>query len=207
MTNQITILSDVHGKKRRLNEVIRQTKRHEYIVQLGDLDFNYDHLNSVDPNNFKVIGGNHDNYDTIANMPHYLGDFGYSSLNGIDFFFIRGAYSIDRAYRTVGINWWDKEQLTIDQFDECFKLYAEIKPDIIISHDCPEFLTRELIPLGAPVYHNCTSWALGEIYKIHQPKQWFFGHYHISWENQVGNTLFKCLNELETYILKKDNCS
>lgn len=196
--NSITILADVHGKYRRMHEIIREKDKHEYIVQIGDLGFDYSTLDNVDPNKFKIVGGNHDNYDKIIHIPHYLGDYGYTSLNKVEFFYYRGAYSIDRQYRTIGIDWWEDEQVSIDQFMKARELYREIKPDIVLTHDCPESINYHLLPPGANRYQNITGWALDELFNIHQPKMWRFGHYHQSWRMTIKGTDFRCLNELET---------
>ena len=199
MSKIITILGDVHGKYRHLHEIIREKDRHEYIIQIGDLGFDYATLDNVDPYKFKIVSGNHDNMDKIIHIPHYLGDYGYTTVNGVSFFFYRGAYSIDRQYRTVGIDWWEDEQLSIDQFMKARELYRQIKPDIFLAHDCPDFMVPQYIGPYAKRYENITGWALGELYKIHEPKLFIHGHYHVSKTTQYGDTKFVCLNELETY--------
>lgn len=201
MNNSITLVGDIHGKYKRMHEIIREKNKHEYIVALGDVGFDFSTLDNVDPDKFKIVGGNHDNYDKIINIPHYLGDYGYTTLNGISFYFYRGAYSIDRQYRTIGIDWWEDEQNDIETFMKARELYREIKPDIFLAHDCPDFMVPEYIGPYAKRYENITGWALGELYKIHQPKLFIHGHYHVSKNTQYGDTKFVCLNELETYLL------
>jgi len=201
MNNSITLVGDIHGKYKRMYEIIREKNKHEYIVALGDVGFDFSTLDNVDPDKFKIVGGNHDNYDKIINIPHYLGDYGYTTLNGISFYFYRGAYSIDRQYRTIGIDWWEDEQNDIETFMKARELYREIKPDIFLAHDCPDFMVPEYIGPYAKRYENITGWALGELYKIHQPKLFIHGHYHVSKTTQYGDTKFVCLNELETYLL------
>lgn len=206
MSNHITLIGDVHGKYKRYHEIIREKDRHEYTIQLGDFGFDYTTLKNVDPKNHVFIGGNHDQYDIINDVPNYLGDYGHvNNFNGIDFFFFRGAYSIDRQYRTIGIDWWENEQVSIDQFMKARELYKDIKPDIMITHDCPQEIVLQMLRPGDRVFENNTSWALQELFNIHQPKMWFFGHWHKSRQIQHGNTKFICLNELETYILTKDS--
>lgn len=199
MKNRLTLIGDVHGKYDRYHKIIRKTEYHPYTLQLGDFGFKYDTLKNVDYTKHLIIGGNHDNYDTCYNYPHFLYDFGYTKLNGVDFFYYRGAYSIDRQYRTIGIDWWAQEQVSIDQFMKARELYREIKPDIVITHDCPVFMVPQYIEPNAKVYENITNWALGELYNIHQPKLWCHGHYHLSKTTVYGDTKFVCLNELETY--------
>jgi predicted phosphodiesterase len=205
MKNCITLIGDCHGKYKRYHEIIRKKDRHEYTIQLGDFGFDYTTLKNVDPKNHVFIGGNHDQYDIINDVPNYLGDYGYvNNFNGIDFFFFRGAYSIDRQYRTIGIDWWENEQVSIDQFMKARELYRETKPDLVITHDCPQDIAAQMLHMGQRTYENITSWALQELYNIHQPKLWFFGHWHRSKTIQHGKTKFMCLDELETYQLTKD---
>jgi len=199
MSKTITILGDVHGKYRRLHEIIREKDRYEYIIQIGDLGFDYSTLDNVDPDKFKIVSGNHDNMDKIIHIPHYLGDYGYTSVNSVNFFYYRGAYSIDRQYRTIGIDYFEDEQLSIEQFMQARELYRKIKPDIVLAHDCPDFMVSRYIGPHSRIYENITNWALGELYNIHQPKLFIHGHYHVSKTTQYGDTKFVCLNELETY--------
>lgn len=201
----ITLIGDLHGKYERYHRIIRQTDRYPYTVQLGDFGLDYGTVFNVDSTKHKILGGNHDHYDRIIHTPHYLGDYGYETLNGISFFFYRGAYSIDRQYRTIGIDWWEQEQVGIEEFMKARELYREIKPDIFLTHDCPDFMVPQYIGPNAKVYENMTNWALGELYNIHQPKIWCHGHYHLSKTTVYGDTKFVCLSELETYILTKDS--
>ena len=201
----ITLIGDVHGKYEHYHKIVRQTERHPYTLQIGDFGFKYDTLKNVDSTRHLILPGNHDHYDTCYNHPHFLGDYGYTSLNRIDFFYYRGAYSIDRQYRTIGIDWWENEQVSIDQFMKARELYRSIKPEVMITHDCPQDIALQMLEPGQRAYENITSWALQELYNIHQPKLWFFGHWHRAVKIQHGNTQFVCLNELETYTLTKDS--
>jgi len=194
-----TVIGDVHGKYERYHRIVRRTEENPYTVQLGDFGFKYDTLANVDSTKHLIIPGNHDNYDTCYNYPHFLGDYGYTSLNRIEFFYYRGAYSIDRIYRTIGIDWWEDEQVGIEGFMKARELYRTTKPKIVITHDCPENIAHQMVPDGGRVFQNNTTWALQELLNIHEPDLWLFGHWHKSRTIQYGKTKFMCLNELETY--------
>jgi hypothetical protein len=193
----ITLIGDVHGKYQRYYEIVREKDRHPYTIQLGDFGFKYDTLKNLDPEKHKVLGGNHDNYDVVREVPHYLGDYGISSLNGLEFFYYRGAYSIDQQDRTIGINWWAQEEVEIEGFLKARELYRQTRPDFVISHDCPESVSPYLLDPWSRIYQNKTGWALQELFNIHKPKFWRFGHYHKKWSMDIEGTNFKCLDELE----------
>lgn len=193
----ITLIGDVHGH---YDQYERMARKRDYTIQIGDLGFKYGCLKNLDPNRHKIIAGNHDNYDVIHEFPHYLGNYGNYELNGVKFFFYRGAYSIDQQYRTIGIDWWPQEQNTIETFMEARTLYRETKPKIFISHCCPfSAIPYFLHPRNAGrVVNSMTDWALDELWKIHKPELWVFGHYHVSRKIELEGTNFVCLNELET---------
>lgn len=201
----ITIIGDVHGKYERYHRIIRQEDNYPYTLQLGDFGFKYDTLKNVDSTKHLILPGNHDNYHMCYRYPHFLGDYGYTSLNKVEFFYYRGAYSIDRQYRTIGIDWWEQEQVNIDQFMNARELYREVKPDVMITHDCPDFLASIYVGPNGKLFENITTWGLSELYKIHQPKLWIHGHWHFSKTTVYGDTKFVCLDELETYNFVKDS--
>lgn len=190
----ITLIGDVHGK---YDRYVKMARKRDYTVQIGDLGFKYGCLDNLDSERHKLVAGNHDNYDIIGNWPHYLGDYGMASLGGVDFFFYRGAYSIDRQYRTIGFDWWEQEQLKIEDFMKAREVYREARPDIVITHDCPETIAPMLLDPGTHIYQNTTGWALQELLNIHTPKTWVCGHYHVSRRLSLGNMEFVCLDELE----------
>lgn len=197
----ISIIGDVHGKYKRYHEIIREKDRHPYTIQIGDFGFDFETLKNVDPDKHKIVAGNHDNYDKIVNVPHYLGDYGNYTLNGVSFFFYRGAYSIDKQYRTIGIDWWEQEQLKIEDFMKARELYRETKPDVVLTHDCPESIVSYLLPAGSTIYQNITGWALQELFNIHQPRLWCHGHWHCNWGMKINGTNFRCVNELEVLTI------
>jgi hypothetical protein len=200
----ITLIGDVHGKYEKYHRILSRKEENSYTLQIGDFGFKYETLKNVDSTKHLIIPGNHDNYDVCYNYSHFLGDYGYTSLNRVEFFYYRGAYSIDKQYRTIGIDWWENEQVNIENFMKARELYSNIKPDIMISHDCPDFLASMYIGPNGRMFENLTTWALGELYKIHQPKLWIHGHWHFSKTTIYENTKFICLAELETYRLTKD---
>lgn len=192
-----TAIGDAHGYYDRYANIARDR---DYTLQIGDLGFKYGCLENLDPERHKIVGGNHDNYDILPNLPHYLGDWGNVSLGGTEFFFLRGAYSIDRDSRTIGIDWWSQEEIPIESFMEARTFYRELKPKIVITHTCPESLAPAFLnpKYSHRVHVTKTGWMLDELFNIHQPELWVFGHFHVSKTITEGRTKFTCLDELET---------
>lgn len=193
----ITFIGDAHGQYDRYAKIAR---KRDYTVQIGDLGFKYGCLEDLDPKRHKIVAGNHDNYDKIAEYPHYLGDWGSCSLGGTDFFFLRGASSIDRDQRTIGIDWWSQEEISIESFFEARKAYKEIQPKIVVTHTCPESIAPAFLEprFSHRIHISKTGWMLDELFNKHKPELWIFGHFHVSKSIMEGPTKFVCLNELET---------
>lgn len=100
-------------------------------IQLGDLGIGFiktqNYNNKFNFDNHKFIRGNHDNPEICKKHKNYLGDYGITSQG---LFFISGADSLDKKYRTPMINWWQNEELTTNDFKKCLNLYKKEKPEI-----------------------------------------------------------------------------
>jgi len=127
--------------------------------------------------------------------PRYLGEFGMIG----DLFFASGAWSIDRAWRTEGIDWWQDEELSAAQMREAFELYVEKKPRVVVTHDAPSSLFEKGGPMAlADFSPSATAQFLERCFEEHQPELWIFGHHHRSRDFELRGTRFRCLDELET---------
>lgn len=220
------IIGDVHGKISQYLEIIKSTK---YSIQVGDLGFNYDFFkkNGINPNNHVFFGGNHDNYDTINFCNNNLGNFGFKKLGDFEFFFVRGAWSIDNKLRNHfdvvfgkkkirPKNIWKEEQLNIEQGTKAFNLYKEIKPDFLLCHECPLNIVKHVANpevTKAFGYDNLvikthTNILLQEMINFHPPKYCIFGHYHTNFSKHIdcktgvitdneSDTKFICVNILD----------
>ncbi len=82
-----------------------------------------------------------------------------------------GAYSIDKAYRTLGLDWFENE--TISEID-LYRLDKEC--DIMFSHDCPFGIDFGFIKDDPNTISNRN--ALLAACEIVKPKILIHGHYH-----------------------------
>ena len=117
--------------------------------------------------------------------------------------FIGGADSIDKAYRIEGYSWWADEELSYVELDELVQKYQEVKPRIMVTHDCPQEIAMLLaIPMLLPASrnnfeHTRTRQAFQRMLSCHSPELWIHGHWHVSRDVTTQGTRFICLAELE----------
>jgi hypothetical protein len=195
----MVFLGDVHGKWRELESILVEY-RGDQVVQVGDFGLGFPERprEGKDPENlgphFKFIRGNHDNPEVCRLHPNYLGDFGITDYG---LAYLSGAWSIDFARRTPGIDWWDEEELKSSKLQLFIDMFKREKPEFMVSHDAPYFLYDRLVRSSFK-NKSRTTMALQEAFESHKPKFWVFGHHHLSMRERIKGTEFVCLDELET---------
>lgn len=206
MHTKIRIIGDVHGKFYAYREKIKDV---DYSIQLGDFGFAIEWNNlsehKINFDNHKIIPGNHEDYYGIRDEYTFRKDYGMTSFHGLEFFFLRGAYSIDQQYRVMGKSWWPEEELSYKDLGMAVDLYIQTKPEIVFTHDCPKTVADKIFNPHT-IYNNRTSKALDEMFYIHKPKLWIFGHWHKTILSEIDTTVFLCLDELDSidYIIDKN---
>lgn len=200
-------IGDVHGERGVYQRIIKTC---EYSVQIGDMDFDYSYLidRKIPVEKHRFFGGNHDNYDVIKDSPHNLGEFGIHTVpNFGDIFFVRGGWSIDRKARVkhdVYFNkvlhrrkdLWDEEELTMQQCGEALELYEQVKPKLLVTHECPlnivKFVTNPEITYNfgfeQGVIKTRTNQLLQAMTDFNRPKMHVFGHYHTTFDAFIDGT-------------------
>ncbi len=211
----VRIIGDVHGKHEQYLAVARQA---EASVQVGDMGFVYDFDETLDPTKHVFFGGNHDNYDTYYHCANALSNFGTDKVGDLDFFYVRGAFSIDKQARilherrTGYKSWWPTEEMSEQQLEHCIDLYRQLKPVVVLSHDGPTQATKvisnpqvlRVFGHNPETFRTRTQQALTLMLKYHKPKLWLFGHYHKEAKFNVEGTQFACIPELGYVDVDKD---
>ena len=178
IVQSIGIIGDIHGK---VNTYSRTIRDFDATIQVGDFGFrsDWEKLSSVDSYYHKILPGNHEDYDYIDefNPNHSLGDFGQTNFHGLEFFFLRGAYSIDQSVRTRGLDWWNQEQLNYVQLTSALNVYDDIRPEVVITHTMPLMIVNVIFKHMSSIPCS-TSTVLDRMFEIHQPKLWILGHFH-----------------------------
>jgi hypothetical protein len=192
-------MGDIHGEFGRLR-MLSDSEPGTTFVVLGDVGFGFGLVPRL--SNVKYVRGNHDDPHAARMHPDYLGDFGV--WDGM--FYIGGAFSVDWQWRIERMNmgapvcWWPDEELDEAALERAIVRYSELKPEIVISHEAPSeigwmLLQRILIrPEKRECKNSRTAQALQRMFEFHQPKHWYFGHYHYDWTAEVNGTVFHCLN-------------
>jgi predicted phosphodiesterase len=200
----LVLVGDVHAWWKELDALFARHPKDD-ILLLGDCGIGFPQHPYPEnfPSRVKLLRGNHDNPEVCRKHPNYLGDYGYLEKQGL--FFVSGAYSVDRDNRQEGVDWWRDEELSIVDFDKALTLYKEKKPRIVVSHEAPYELVRDIYSLKLRYRHkgvSRTGQALDAMFEAYQPETWIHAHHHISLVNKFKGTLFISLAELETYKLE-----
>ncbi len=190
------IIGDVHGK---VGEYFSLINRYDcdFSICVGDFGFKpqWDWLPVwINHDIHRINMGNHDYLPYLHESPFSLGDWQYSDY--FELFSIRGAVSIDKHLRIEGVDWFSNEEVDISMGYEILDNFSRIKPRIVITHDCPQFVMGHLFGYSEK---SRTRQLLEACFEIHQPELWIFGHHHRSKSEKINGTEFRCLAELETY--------
>jgi hypothetical protein len=208
----VRFIGDVHGKFNQYTNIIKNVDCSRQVGDFGVGFFKWDFhenekvpyanppYNTISKANHKFIRGNHDNPDVCKRMDYWLSDGYIERLGEHKVMYVGGALSIDKAFRTEGLDWWSDEELSYIRLQEIIDLYAIEKPDVMVSHDCPDDIALIMEHYSGRKkldIHSRTRVAFDEMLKIHRPKIWVYGHWHFSFDHVLDGTRFICLNELE----------
>jgi len=201
------IVGDIHGRFHDYSTSVLHGC--DNSIQVGDFgigfagDYWHNKVSEFQTENpgHRFIRGNHDNPEKCKTMLGFIQDGKIEN----DVMFIGGAWSIDYAWRTEGIDWWADEELSIGELSRLIDVYETVKPRVMITHDAPTYITFQMfvqsgLAIGgnnAKKINTKTGQALQAMFDIHQPEEWFFGHWHVTMQSKFGRTMFHCLGELD----------
>lgn len=208
------LIGDIHGKWQAYSEILK-TANVDRTVQVGDFGWGFHGqdtgvmpgrvlaletaMDTYNGGDNRYIRGNHDNPAMCKQHRFCIDDLTYEPDTGI--MFMGGAWSIDRAWRTEGIDWWADEELSYNDLQTAIDVYESVKPRIMVTHECPEDVVGKMFPWYRKEFSSRTRDALGTMFYLHKPELWVFGHWHTNADRVVDNTRFVCLNELNTMLV------
>jgi len=197
-------IGDVHGKYDRYKKLIKSAPE---SVQVGDMGVGFyrpDMTRCTNPpydtmlrNNAEFIRGNHDNPSACKTHSQWISDGSTRTIGSSKVMFVGGAKSIDIGRRIEGLTWWKDEELSHIEFNSIVETYLKYKPDVMITHDCPEQVAALLNDSFKLEFPSITRQALEVMFEFHKPSLHIFGHWHHSFRMNIYGTEFICLAELE----------
>lgn len=203
MSKIIRFIGDIHGNYHKYLSLVNNGP--ECSIQLGDMGVGFgssieNTLKQIDEAynaqyDHKFIRGNHDNLSLCKSFGTFIEDGSFSSENGLGIFYLGGAFSVDQYLRTEGIDWWRDEELSYSEFDDVVADYEKYKPQIMVTHDCPDSIKHILVHWD--IIPTRTGSALTHMLSIHKPKLWVFGHHHRNLMTNIDGTQFLCVRDCD----------
>jgi len=203
------IIGDIHGKMYDYNVAANVDFP---TIQVGDFgigfagEYWHEQVNKEHASGRnRFIRGNHDKPSKCkSDMVGYIADGTVEN----DVMFIGGAWSIDNPNapdgwyrRTPDLDWWADEECSNEEFYRFAETYAITRPRVMITHDCPWKVSKEMFFnsgfLKGEHYTTRTGQFFDTLMDIHQPDFHFFGHWHNSTSYRHGSTTYVCLGELD----------
>lgn len=218
---KIFICGDFHGDVAWMQKVVNKATEMgvRLIIQVGDFPIgpfgfkDYETAFSKMLYEADIMGlvspGNHDNWERIERIFEDGPEHNFAllapnlilarpgarmSLNGYEFGFLGGAYSIDRGQRLEGYDWFRNEQISTS---DIYRL-GDDPLDVLITHDVPE-RTRvteaySLDPESQRTANQDRKMILAAI-KVTKPKVLFAGHWHQRVTDMVAGTRVEVLDK------------
>lgn len=159
------------------------------------------------------VDGNHEDHVRLLSLKHKDGlgwlesnvahiERGHRwEIDGLRFLGLGGATSLDKHYRTEGVDWFPEEAVS---YAQAVSVMAGGETDVLISHDCPHIVR---IPgLNDALWRpDALEVAIGhrkimtEVVQAVNPTHIFHGHFHTKYvaEVQLESGLYCLVNGLD----------
>ncbi len=204
----IYITGDTHGSPARLSRETmpfadRWTKRDTLIV-CGDFGYLFSGGSreelalrelSFRPYTIAFVDGNHENYHLLDNYQpvkwrgglarrirrnvYHLMRGQVFEMEGNTIFTMGGGFSIDRARRYEGVDWWPCEMPSQSEYQTARENLLQYGRDVdyIITHAAPEDIMQQIFGdhEGEKELNQFFQWVMENV----TYKRWFFGHLHM----------------------------
>lgn len=139
------------------------------------------------------LDGNHENHAKLDALPTEIWNGGkihrlkdsviylmrgqVYTINGIKFFTMGGASSIDKMSRTENKTWWAREMPSKEEYEEAISNLDKVnwKVDFVITHTAPSKILNQL---GFNYKVDELSNFFNYISENLQFNHWYFGHLH-----------------------------
>jgi hypothetical protein len=204
----IYVTGDTHGNPARLGAdampFSRNWTKQDTLIVCGDFGY----LFSGGPREEKTLrelserpytiaftDGAHENFDMLAACPpaHWNGGVAgrvrrniyhlqrgqVYKIEGHTVFAMGGGYSVDRARRDEGVDWWPAEMPSAEDYWRARRSLGHYgrKVDYIITHAAPESVMARITGdyEGERELNGFLQWVMDNV----SYKRWYFGHLHM----------------------------
>jgi Icc-related predicted phosphoesterase len=187
----ILFIGDIHGDTKTWERLITE-KEYDLTIQIGDFGAGFVPIPEQYDLKHKFIRGNHDSPEKCKESPRWIPDGTF--YPEYKMYFVGGAYSIDKNYRTPFLDWWPDEECSYEELTFFINDYIEKRPLIMVTHDFPHSVAQKMFRGmgGYPITSTRTSYALDVMLSSHKPKYWFGGHWHEEKNMIIDGTHFVC---------------
>ena len=188
--------------------------KNDYVIICGDFGAIWNNSNTdkywqawLEDRNFTTlfIDGNHENFDLLSQYPisewnggkvqfidksiiHLMRGQVYN-IEGLKFFTMGGAASIDKYRRVEGVSWWAGELPSQEEFDEAMNNIEKnnYNVDYVLTHTT----SKNNMELMGSIKENIQLNSFFDLLeKELKYKHWYFGHFHI---DETFNKKHTCL--------------
>lgn len=150
------------------------------------------------------IDGNHENHAALQEYPIEVWNGGkihrikpsvlhlmrgqIYDIASCRFFTMGGAASTDRIYRKEGINWWQEELPSEEEYQEAVQNLELVgwKVDYVLTHTAADNVIYRINPISV---HDVLTDFFFMLEKRLEYKHWYFGHFHDDKEIDEKHTL------------------
>jgi hypothetical protein len=218
----IYITGDIHGEHsiRRLKQIKGQPG--DVVIVCGDFGLV---LNNIQTKSEKYwlnwlknkpfttcfVRGNHENHELLDLLPteqrwgntvgvvcenvYELKTGSIYNIEGKKVFAFGGAESIDRKWRTQGVNYWPGEIPTVAQFNQAYDNLDAVdrKVDVIVSHTAPASIVAQVFNVRAA---DPVALMLESFYSTVEFERYFSGHLHMDKKVDRVEILYESIIQL-----------
>lgn len=215
----IVVCGDFHGYFKRVNRFLSSKPKVSTILQCGDFGFwprmhgkvfydSYGHpktfnMYTLKNRDVKIFwcDGNHEDHESLKKIENFeiMPNVFYMRrgkilplVDGRNILFIGGAYSIDKASRTPGEDWFPEEEISQQDIYDLI----DAKIDIVISHTAP--LEFDVVDYHNDFHKDSSRDALSYVLNKYHPKLWYFGHMHLFKQGEFEGCKWTCLSSIES---------
>lgn len=215
---KIVVVGDTHADFTSVNWLLKDLDYPDVMIQVGDFGW-WPHAHNTNlfggrklfdqfairPGKTKIFwcDGNHENHDDLQKMVEEKGRVPIEVqenvfycprgsnvwINGMNYLFMGGADSVDKAWRTPGLSWWAGENIS----EADLASLPIQKVDVVISHTCPSYFNLKTD------YHDDdpNRKPLDYVFDMYRPKFWFFGHHHTADNGRTKGCTWRCLDKID----------